>query len=328
MKKKIGYTLLIILSILIIIGFIGVRKFNTALFKEKPNHLEYSFESKPIYFEWTGDTIGGFYEPQVAIIIPLKIEGLAHHFYMQFDTGSPHSFIYEKDLNSLRSIGMDINEVIKDDARYVEHFDFVLDGNHIKASMIKILQNYGHTFDKNDSIGRIGIGTIGSDFIGNRITAIDFKHQKIQLFDNRPKWMTSLPKFKPFDFTGRRIMLPVTVDNKDYEFLYDSGCSAFGLITTKNRFDKYTNGNTKEVNYDAKSWKSSIPIRSKKTDKLVSIGNANLKLKRVSYVDMYTTLQPLITPFTKIGGWLGNQPFNESTLIIDTKTEEFTVIKD
>ncbi len=328
MKKKIGYTLLVLLAIIIIAGWIGIRKFNTVLFKEKSNYLEYTSESKPIHFDWAGDSIGGIYESQAAVIIPLKIEGLAHHFYMQFDTGAYDSYIYENDLKSLRAIGLDIKEVVIDNARYVEHLDFTLDDNHIKASMIKIYPNYGHTFDKNDTIRRIGIGTIGSDFIVNRITTIDFKNQNIQLYNKRPEWISALSGFKSFDFTGRRIMLPVTLDTKDYEFLYDSGCSAFGLITIKSRFDKYTKEITKEVNYDAKSWESSIPIRSKLTDKLFSIGNANLNLKRVSYVDMYTITQPLITPFTRIGGWLGNQPFTESTLILDTKTEEFIVVKD
>ena len=195
--------------------------------------------------------------------------------------------------------------------------------------MIKILPNYGNSFDKNDTISSIKIGTIGSDFIANHIIAIDFKNQKIQLFDKRPKWMHQLPKFKPFDFTARRrIMLPVIVDKKKYEFLYDSGCSAFGLITIKSRFDRYTDTSTEPLNYGANSWGSSIPIISKPSDKLFNIGNANLKLKRVSYVDMYTITQPLVTPFTRIGGWLGNQPFNESTLIIDTKAEEFIVVKD
>jgi len=328
MKKKISYTLLILLVIILIGGFIGVRKFNNSLFKEKSNYLKYTSQSKPIHFDWASDSIGGIYEAQAAMIVPLKIEGLAHNLYMQFDTGAYDSFIYGNDLKSLRAIGLDIKEVVKDDVRYVESLDFFLGDNHIEASMIKIYPNYGHSFDKNDTITKIGIGTIGSDFIVNRITAIDFKNQNIQLYNERPEWMASLPSFKSFNFSGRRIMLPVTLDNKDYEFLYDSGCSAFGLITIKSRFNDYTEESTKQVEYDAKAWEGSIPIRSKVSDKLFNIGNANLKLKRISYVDMYTAMQPLITPFTKVGGWLGNQPFNESTLIIDTKTEEFIVLKD
>lgn len=330
MKKKIGYTLLAILVLIVSVGFYYIRKFNNAFFKEKSAYLEYTYESKPIHFDWAANSTGsgGYHEPQAAMIVPLKIEGLAHHFYMQFDTGAPHSYIYENDLKSLRALGMDIKEVTKGEERFVEQLDFMLDDNHIKASMIRILNNYGHTFDKNDTISKIGIGTIGSDFIKDRITAIDFKNQTLELYNERPKWMKNLPKFKPFDYAGRRIMLPVTIDEKYYELFYDSGCSAFGLITIKSRFNRYSDETTEAIVYDAKSWDSSIPITSKTTNQPIKIGNSELSLKRVSFVDMYTPMQPLVTPFTRIGGWLGNQPFNESILILDTKKEEFIVYED
>ena len=326
--KRIGYTLLGIVALVIIAATIGIHKFNNSLFKEKPNYLEYASELKPIHFEWAGDSIGGHYEPQAAMIIPFKIDSFAHEFYMQFDTGSPYSYIYENELKSLRAIGLDLKVVVKDEAQYIEQLEFSAGENHIELTMIKILEDYGQPFSKNDTIGRIGIGTIGSDFLVDRITAIDFKNQTIQLFNTRPEWIASLSGFTAFDFSGRRIMLPVTLDNKDFEFLYDSGASAFGLITTKNRYDKYTDKGVAEIKYNAKSWESSMPIRSKLTDKVFNVGGADLKLKRVSYVDMYTKLQPLMTPFTRIGGWLGNQALNESTLILDTKTEEFIVITD
>ncbi|PQJ78615.1 hypothetical protein [Polaribacter porphyrae] len=330
MKKKIGYILLILFGLLLIGASVGIWKFNNALFKEKPNYLKYTFEDKPIHFNWAANSTGSgdYAEPQAAMTIPLKIEGIKHQFYMQFDTGAPNSYIYENDLKSLRKIGLDIKEVVNGKVRCVKNLNFILGVNHIEATMIPILKNYGHNFDKNDTLKRIGIGTIGSDFLENKITSIDFKNQKIQLFDKKPNWMKSLPDFKKFDFTGRKIMLPVKVDHKDYEFLYDSGCSAFGLITIKSRFEKYSNAKTEEIKYDAKSWDDKIPIRSKYTDHLFTVGSATLTLKRVSYVDMYTITQPLVTPFTRIGGWLGNQPFNESMLILDTKKEEFVVITE
>lgn len=330
MKKKIGFTLLVILVLISSVGFYYIKKFDNAFFKEKSAYLEYTFESKSIHFDWAANSTGseGFHEPQAAMTFPLKIQDFAHQFHIQFDTGAPHSYIYENDLKSLRALGLDLKEVIKGEERFVEQLEFVLDDNHIKASMIRILADYGNTFDKNDTISKIGIGTIGSDFIKDRITAINFKNQTLELYTERTEWMKTLPKFKPFDFTGRRIMLPVTINEKDYELFYDSGCSAFGLITIKSRFDKYSDESTEVIAYNAKSWDSSIPITSKTTNQLISVGDTELSLKRVSFIDMYTFVQPIVTPFTQVGGWLGNQPFNESTLIIDTKTEEFMILQD
>lgn len=327
MKKKISYILIGLVTIIVALGYLGIRKFNKALFKERLNYLTYASESKPIHFDWAEDSIGDYYESQTAMIIPLDFQCLSHHFYVQFDTGSPDTYIYEKDLKSLQQIGLDIKVIEKEEAKYVESLAFTLGGNHMQMTMIKILPNYGNTFNQNDTLKNIKIGTIGSDFIDDRITAIDFKDQEIHIHKERPDWMETLEEFESFNFAGRRIMLPVTLNNKSYEFLYDSGCSAFGLITTKKRFKKYTDKDTAVIAYGANSWGSSLPIISKLSNQPFTIGNATLSLKRVSYVDMYTAMQPLVTPFTRIGGWLGNQPLNEYTLIFDTKTEEFIITK-
>lgn len=327
MWKYVKYTLVSIVALLIIGGFIGARKFKNYLFAERTNLMTYTAESKPIAFEWANDSIGNHYETQVAMVIPLKIEGLPHKFYMQFDTGSPYTYIYENDLNSLKELGLDFSVVVQDEARYVAKMDFELGGNKVNASMIKILENYGSTFNENDTTGRIKIGTVGSDIMENRITAIDFHKQHIQTYPQRPNWMTSLPSFQPFDFQGRRIMLPAVIDGKELELLYDSGCSAFGVITTKNRFNRYTDEKTELIEYGASSWGSSIPIRHKATDQKIQFGNTKLGMERASYVDMYAWTQRFVTPFTRIGGWLGNRPFAGSTLILDTKKEEFIIIE-
>ena len=327
MAKYIRYTLAILLTLLVIAGFIGISKFNHAFFGEKPNFLTYKDDSKAIAFEWANDSLGNYFETQVAMVIPVNIDGLKHKFYMQFDTGSPFTFIYEKDLISLKKIGLKISEETQNEQRYIKRLEFELGGNKVTASMIKILEDYGHTFNAADTIGRIKIGTIGSDFIENRITAIDFENQRIQTYRQRPNWMDSLPNFKPFDFQGRRIMLPALIDGKEFELLYDSGCSAFGLITTKNRFESYTDENTEVIEYGANSWGSTIPIRNKSTNLEIQIGNSNLGMSRVSYVNMYAWAQRFVTPFTHIGGWLGNRPFVKSTLILDTKKEEFIVMR-
>jgi hypothetical protein len=326
--KRIVYVFLILLLLIGIVGYIGVRKFNNALFKEKPNHLAYTAESKPIQFNWANDSIGNHFETKTAMLIPLKFEGFSHKFYVQFDTGSQYSYIYENDLKSLKSIGVTYKEVIKDDERYVQNLDLILGGNRINASMIKILENYGNTFTKKDTISRIKIATIGSDMMDNRITVIDFKNQYIRFYNERPEWMINLPKFQHFDYKGRRFMLPATINGKELELYYDSGSSAFGLITSKTRYDKFTNVATKEINYNANRWGDALPIRHKSTQRKITIGGSDLDLKRVSYVDMYANYQKFMSPFTRVGGWLGNLPFTESTLILDTKTEEFIVIKD
>ncbi len=325
--KGIGYTLLVLLTLAVAAGFVGIRKFNTALFKDRPNYLEYTCESKSIHFDWVSDSIGNYFETKVAITIPLKIKDVSHSFYFQFDTGAPTTIIYGNTLESLKNIRKDFKVITKDEHLYLDSLNIVLGGNRINASMIEIFEGYGDAFDEKDTITAINLGTLGADFMDNKITLIDFKNQIIQNYDTRPEWMNGLGEFESFDFKGRRIMLPVTINDEELELLYDSGASAFGLITTKNRYDKFTNENQEEIKYNANRFGDPIPICHRSTNTEMEIGNSTLSLKRVSYVDMYAKYQRLMRPFTRIGGWLGNRPFDQNTLIFDTQKQEFIVIE-
>lgn len=326
--KRVGFSFLTLALLLLIGGAFGIWKFNNAFFKERPDILTYTSEPKPISFDWVNQTFGSFKEEKTAIVIPASIEEVSHQFYLQFDTGSAFSYIYENALKSLREMGLPLNEVVIDDERYVKKLEIVLGGNKTTISNLKILKNHGKSFTNKDSLKSFSIGTIGSDFLHDAITVIDFKKQSLQFYEERPAWMNQLKAFESFDFQGRRVMLPATINGTKRAFLYDTGCSAFGLITTKNRYDQFTDENSEEIFYEGNSWGDALPIKHKTTGSKMSIGSNILNLKRVSFINKYAAMQPFFSSFTRIGGFLGNLPFAESTLILDTKTEEFLIIED
>lgn len=327
MKKIIGYCLLLILILTIGLAIYGITKFNNTFFNETPVHTKLIHNSESIYFKWANQELNGKIESQTALLIPIKLDKLKHNFSMQFDTGSQDSYLYEKDLISLRNLGIDFKEKILNGIRFVDSLEMIMGGQPVTLNMIKIYPDYGTVFDAEVNPNKnYKIGTLGSDVLVNKVTLIDFKNGMIQFFDNRPDWMKSINDFKHFNFTARRILLPAIIDDNEYEFLYDSGCSAFGLITTKQRFEKYSLQSTPTISYSANSWNDKIHINSKSTDYPFILGNKHLTLSRVSCVDMYAFLQPLLTPFTRIDGWLGNQAIIKNKLIIDTKTREFLIL--
>ncbi len=328
MLKKICYFLITIILLLAIAGFLGVKWFNNLIFKERPNHLIYTLNSDFLKFQWAEETFGGYFEPHSAILIPVKVKGLSNRFYFQFDTGAPSTIIYGNTLKSLEESGVNFIEKTIDQMSYVDSLEFSFGENTLNMKNIQILKDYGKPFNENDTVSEINIGTIGSDFMDNRITMINFQNKSIRFYTERPDWMASIQNFKPFDFKGRRFMLPGIIEGKELELFYDSGSSCFGLITSKNRYDKYTDKNQEEIKFNANRFGDPIPIHHKYTDKAIQIGSATLDLERISFVNKYANYQKYMTPFTRIGGWLGNKPFIESILILDAKNQEFIVIKD
>ena len=325
MIKKIGCALLVILLLLITAGIIGIRWFHNMWFKERPNHLTVTLDTTAIHFDWAEGRYGDYVEPHAAILIPVKMEDMPHNFCLQFDTGTPHTVIYKQALTSLKKNGLDIQEIMEEDQAFIEQLHFSLGGIPISMSKIKILADYGTPFGLDDTLSRIKLGTLGADFLDNRITLIDFKHQFIQIYAKRPDWMSTLTHFQSFDFTGRRFMLPARIDGKERTLFYDSGSSAFGLITSKKRYNRHTHPDSAEISYNSNRWGDPVYIHHKPTDKTLEIGGTQLPLTRISYVNMYANYQHFITPFTRIGGWLGNKPFTDSRLILDTQREEFWV---
>jgi len=328
MVKKLSYFILILLLLFTIIGIFGVRWFHNMWFKETPVHLKYDISSKPIDFNWNTNTYGAYFEQHSSMLIPVKIKDLPNKFYFQFDTGSPSTMIYGNTLKSLKSSGLNVRKIIKENKSYLEEIHLDFNRNETDMFSVRILEDYGESFNVSDTINEIIIGTIGADFLHNRIAVINFKSQFLQLYTKRPNWMNALTTFKPFSFKGRRFMLPAKIDGSALELFYDSGSSGFGLITTKNRYDKLTDKSTEEYIFDANRFGDPIPIHYKYTEKRIEIGGVNLDLKSVSYVNMYASFQKLMTPFTKIGGWLGNKSFTESVLILDTQKKEFTILEN
>ncbi|MEL6846173.1 MAG: hypothetical protein AAFP02_23440, partial [Bacteroidota bacterium] len=70
---------------------------------------------------------------------------------------------------------------------------------------------------------------------------------------------------------------------------------------------------------------NSIPVFHRRSDEEMIIGGKTLSLKRISYVQWNDEWQGFFSRFSSIGGWMGNKPFTESALVLDTKTGEFAV---
>lgn len=303
----------------------GIFYFNNQWFKERSNYLSIGAEFSTVAFEWDQDVHGDYTEPHSAMLIPVTLEGVTQKCYMQFDTGAPYSLFHGKTLASFQNFGLQYDTITKDKLVYAKDFDFKIGENRINASLVRVM-DYGTSVESEETSDTLLIGTIGTDLIEGKVLVIDFRKQTIDILDNRPDYL-SRSSYRPFDFKGRRILFPATIKEKKIELLYDSGSSAFGLLTSKDRYDIYTDENKKAVEYNANSWGNSIPIHHKESSQMIRIGGADISLKRVSYVEWNDKLQGFMSKFTKIGGFLGNKTFTESIMIIDTQKQEFAVVK-
>lgn len=305
-------------------GWIGISRVHDSWFGDRPNYLSFTSTYHPIPFDWTSEVSENYVEPHASMRVPVSIEGIPADLYMQFDTGSPFSFLNQEAVTSLESFGLQMRKQGQDDRLFLQDFDFSVGDNSIHASLIRVFHS-GTPFDPSDTSQAFRIGTIGTDLMDEKITVIDFPQQMIHLYDKRPVELSS-QTFFPFDFQGRRLMLPAKIQEKQMDLFFDTGCSAFGLLTSKNRYDSYTDPKAPEIQYQANSFGNEIPVHHKASHIFMNMGGSALSLQRISYVEWHAKYQAFFSQFTSIGGWLGNKPFIQSRLIIDTQKEEFLIL--
>lgn len=323
-KKRILYGLLG-LTLLAVVGVVGgLAYFKYTWFRDQPNTLVIEGELHSIPMKWSGNV----QDPHAFLLIPVSIPGFDNIFHMQFDTGSPVTYLKSGALESLMERGYEVELFKKEKLTYFREFEFNVGGNKVALKPGWVRGARGGIDWDNPNSNNV-IGTIGSDLLDQRICAIDFAAMQIRLYENRPQIFDTLGTFTPFDFKGRKIVMPVTIDGSSENLIYDSGCSAFGLLTSGYYYDQYSDPNEPEIQYNGNRHGDPIPIHHRTCDLTATFGEAELPLKRISYVNLYAPVQALVGRFSSFAGFigvLGNEPLTESTLIFDAKTNEYLVV--
>lgn len=323
-KKKLLCVLLAVVLLVPIGGYLGFHYLKSRFLRETPNTLRIVGNLRTFPFRWSSQRHSDEYtEPHAAILLPVTVPGVADQLYMQFDTGAPSTFLRSGCLESLRQRGVEFEEFEgPTGARLVRRFEVLVGGNQVILEPARVMRrNIRIEWDKPINV----IGSIGADFIDNVVFAIDFPAREIRLFRERPRDLNELGTFSPFEFPGRRVLLPTTINGTQMQVLWDSGCSSFGLITSKYHFENYTNPQADGYRFAANRFGDKVAIHHKPTDLVATYGDTDVPLTRVSYVEMYAGLQSALGRFVD-GGFIGNKSLTASTLILDTKEKEFLLV--
>ncbi|MFN3189435.1 MAG: hypothetical protein ACE361_02845 [Aureliella sp.] len=294
------------------------------IFRETPNTLSFESDLHPVAFEWSSEDFGGYEEPHAAILIPVSVPGISSTLYMQFDTGSPDTFLVSGALDSLKERGVEYELFKKDDQSYIKDFKLNIAGNKVTLNSGWVRSQRGAINWDSPEAKNI-IGSLGADFLDQKVCEIDFPAKEIRFHAGRSEELDGLGTYTPFRFKGRRIMLPTKINGFEAEVFYDSGCSAFGLLTSKYFYDRLTDANVQELAFGANRHGSSVPIHHKHSDLPIEFGETELSIQRISYAELYSFLQTTIGRLVP-GGFLGNKCLVECNLILDTKSNEFLVV--
>jgi len=254
-----------------------------------------------VKFSWLSDTSHHRTEPYAAMLIPVKLNGCPNPFYMQFDLGAPHTILYSQETKSI------ISQYPQTDT-----------GTFTIAK----------TKTKNNRKAQTIIGTIGEDLIDGKKLLIDYPRQTLTITDTLPVTISSTVIWSPFMLMRGSILFQAVLHNKQTILFFDTGSSAFELLTSKATAEQLKTPNTTTATYPVNSWGKTLTANTSPIADSLSIANQQLLIHNVTFIEGASDSQVQQMLKLGIGGMIGNKLFLNQTLIIDTKNKKFAVISE
>lgn len=306
------------------ISFIVINLFiGTVAFSQKVNWIP---------FEWVGDSVSGKYFDKAAINIPVSIDGLPHKFNMQFDLGAVTTVIYGNsianyldkypelknkiDTNTSFTINGQKNPMFKDVNLGLGNISF-------GKRDIGYFKEFGDTIPS-DSIytnTEKHIGTIAPDLFKDQYLIIDYANKRICVTEKLPSKLAQAD-FQTCSIEDGRITIPLTINGKVENLMFDSGSSIFTLLSSEENA-KQISDNAIIDSLSVNSWGDYLTVYGQKINADVKFGNITLASSNVYFIK-----NPMIADFFKqqnIWGITGNAYFLNKIVIIDYKKSRFGI---
>lgn len=285
-----------------------------------------------IPFNWVGDSVSGKYFDKLAITIPVTLDNLPHKFNMQLDLGATTTVIYGTSikpyLDNYNELKNKIDTTLK--FRIQSQTNYKFKNLTLKLGDVNFGErNIGHFKDFGDDIPKDSIntktekhiGTIAPDLFENKILIIDYPNKRICITTELPKQF-SKAQFRDYKIKEGRIKIPITINGKDEDVMFDTGSSLFALITTTEKANEIS---SKPITDSLKisSWGDYYMVYGQTIKSKIMYGHKQLN-KAVVYFDSRKNNYDFYKE-EEIWGITGNAYFLNNVVIIDYKNKRFGV---
>ena len=297
-----------------------------AFFTAPENTLAVSELGIPFEMVWGDHRVGERIIERAFLMVPVVVEGIEDELFLQFDLGAPSTVLYGPAVDSVIERGGMLPAPNPGETS-VSNVRLQVGTTRVSARSLEVL-GHGSSIDWEDTDARRVLGTLGADWIDGRVLVLDYPRNRLQLCPKMPAAFAER-ELEPFSFRGRRIFLPAEIDGQAGRLWFDTGSSAFELITDEESFRAMALDGAEEDVYPAQSWGQPIKVHDIAADSKIVLGLTEIPLTRVSFIEwpdprMVETMTQALGG-SNLGGMCGNQLFTNHTLILDADGDRFWV---
>ncbi|QJX46771.1 hypothetical protein HMJ29_07390 [Hymenobacter taeanensis] len=316
--------LLAVLTLLLVSG-LGGYFYMRKKFEPAANQLVVEGLPTDFHFEWhAGGTQPA--NPRASLLIPVTLPGCPRTCYMQFDTGSPSTLLYANSLAALRKKYPATAQRLLPHSDTIHNFTCTLGQATLQARWLRALQ-YGASELPTDSTVHFIIGTLGADVLDGRALVLNYAQQRFSLNAQLPDSLARHTAFVPLSYEGRRVLLQAQVQGKPQQLLFDSGSSAFALLTSQATWQQMAQPQAPVQTTASNSMGRKLTTYTTATAQAVQLNNLTVPLGTVTYVEGTSLMQNTLMRFSGMGGMLGNAPFSQRTIVLDVRGGRFGLVQ-
>ena len=278
-------------------------------------------------FAWYADTRAQPAIPHAVMLVPISLAGCPRTCYLQFDTGAPFSLLKSNALDELRAQYPATRTTLQVQKDTVRNLHFALGQGQVLARNIRVRPYAGRVAFPADSATPFIIGTLGADLMDGRVLVIDYPHQRFTLCASVPDSLLRRTNFVPLEFKERRVLLNAGLQGQPKQLLFDSGSSAYTLLTSQANWQKLAQPAAVARTVGVNSWGTTLLSHTIATDAGLQFGPATLPLRTVTYIEGTSFTNEMLMRFSGMGGMLSNEVFAQQTVIFDVKGGRFGVVQ-
>ncbi|MEN9442317.1 MAG: hypothetical protein RLZ33_2394 [Bacteroidota bacterium] len=270
-------------------------KFSLLFFFILLNSIGFTQIAQSIPFIWSNDTLNGVYFEKTAMYLPVRFTNDTTNYYFQLDTGSEESYFYSGNWMNQETLRL----LNKEDSIQTS-----IGNLHLAKleSQKMVAEN-----------GRMYCGTLGSDFLANKLVEIDFLNQEIHFLKSYSSSEYMLDSLK---LSFGRPLITIHTTSKSYDFLFDTGSSLFELWTSQKLWKKLKEPTSEIHQFSISSWGTeNTAYRATARSGIACMSFKTLEIQTI----WYNSNKQFAKDFKSIdiAGMIGNKPFLNQVVLID-----------
>lgn len=323
---KIFFHVLLAVVVLLVLSGIGGYFYARKAFAPPANQLTVTGLPATCSFAWLGDTTSTPARPHAVLLVPVRLAGCARTCYLQFDTGAPYTVFYANPLTALRTAYPATRNSLLPQHDTLRGIRLGLGSGLVLVRKAPVLR-YGNATLPADTAAPFIIGSLGADVLAEQAVVIDFPGQRFSLYSRLPDSLAQQAQFTRLKFDNRRVLLQATVQDDQQDYMFDSGSSAFSLLTSQATWQKLATPAATPSVSGVNSWGKTLTAHTVASAATLQVGTQALPLRTVTYIENVSFWQRALMQVSGMGGMLGNEPFTQHTVILDVKGGRFGVVR-